>query len=613
MNDFVFPMKCLERARIFDAPLKPYRPFKTIGDRDFWEGLSEGLKTGLISEGESALNKEYPVIKATDFMAFKRTGNRVAYEDLFFEKRYMLNSLVLSECVENKGRFIDKIIDGIWSVCEESTWILPAHNSYIRNTPQDILPEVTRPIIELFSCETGAMLAMVRYLIKDSLDKISPLICDRIATELKKRIIEPYVNEHFWWMGKGSEPMCNWTPWCTSNVLLTAFLCDDLTDINVKRRIFEKAAASVDYFLKDYGDDGCCDEGAQYYRHAGLCLFSCLDILNNIAPGHFDLFFKDEKIKNIAAYIAYVHIDGPWYINFADCSPKAGRCGVREYLFAKACDLPNLKYLAASDFVKTLKESALLKDESQRLNLYYRTQSVYYAKEVCEAAGGNSLTAMTPDMYYESVGLWILRSKSFTLAVKAGDNDDSHNHNDVGSFTLFKDGHPAFVDIGVETYTGKTFSERRYEIWTMQSCYHNLPTIRGLDELPGADHKATNIEYSLDEKCANISFNIERAYPEPVALGSYERNIFFDKEKDIITLTDVSSCDDVILNFIVYEKPVINDNNIIVGNAHITLQSGQVLATETLPITDARLKTAWDHDLYRIRIKSCATTRLIIK
>ena len=42
--------------------------------------------------------------------------------------------------------------------------------------------------------------------------------------ELDARILTPYFTSHFWWMGNGAEPMCNWTSWCTQNVLLTVFL-----------------------------------------------------------------------------------------------------------------------------------------------------------------------------------------------------------------------------------------------------------------------------------------------------------------------------------------------------------------------------------------------------
>ena len=73
-------------------------------------------------------------------------------------------------------------------------------------------------------------------------------------------------------MGNGDEPMNNWTAWCTQNILLTAF------SRPTRRRspppVIAQAATSLDAFTKDYGDDGACEEGVLYYRHAGLCLFN---------------------------------------------------------------------------------------------------------------------------------------------------------------------------------------------------------------------------------------------------------------------------------------------------------------------------------------------------
>ena len=202
-------------------------------------------------------------------MDFGRNGNRVRLETIYFEKRYVLADLVLAECIEGNGRFLDDIVNGIFSICEESAWQLPAHNTYIRDTPQELLPDITRPILDLFACETGAILAVTYTLLKDSLDRIHPFICSNLLDCLKHRILLPYLKEHFWWMGQGEEPMCNWTVWCTQNILLTAFLIPEPFP-SVRQQVFHKACQSIDYFLKDYGEDGCCEEGAQYYRHAGL-------------------------------------------------------------------------------------------------------------------------------------------------------------------------------------------------------------------------------------------------------------------------------------------------------------------------------------------------------
>lgn len=577
--------------------LRDYRPFPAIEDRKSYEELPEKLRQTLISQGEAYLGYEYPSIRATDFMNFKRTGNRVAFEDLYFERRYALNSLVAAECAEDKGRFLDDIINGIFALCEESAWQLPPHNSYVRNAPQEILPDVTRPVLDLFACETGAQLACIRYLLGSRLDKVSPFLNTRIAYELERRVLIPYIHEHFWWMGKEEEPMCNWTPWCTQNVLLTVFLHGVLS--GTEKAVTLKAAESLDYFLKDYGEDGCCDEGAQYFRHAGLCLDGAADILNQVTDGAFQELYAWDKVKNIASYIFNVHVDDKYYINFADCSPVAGRAGVREFLFGRRTAQPELTLFAARDFKAA--GGNIFTDESNRLNLFYRMQTIFHYQEVMDY--DTSRTPTHRDIYYPSVGLFISRNDTFCLAVKAGDNDDSHNHNDTGSFTLYKNGRPLFVDIGVESYTAKTFSAHRYEIWTMQSCYHNLPTIEGLDQQDGAEYRARDVETAFHETESSVSMELSGAYPLKTCKKHYTRRVFFDKLKCRILLTDTTDAENVILNFITYEKPEVTADSIQLSTlARAAFSGAKLLSVEPLPITDARLQTAWDHVLYRIRL-----------
>ena len=63
--------------------------------------------------------------------------------------------------------------------------------------------------------------------------------------------------------------------------------------------------------------------------------------------------------------------------------------------------------------------------------------------------------------------------------------------------TLYRDGRPLLIDVGVETYSKKTFSPQRYEIWTMQSCWHNLPQFdpdgAKYDQQPGAAFAAADV------------------------------------------------------------------------------------------------------------------------
>ena len=43
-----------------------------------------------------------------------------------FGRRDRLHALVLAECVEDRGRFLDAIADTAWAVAEESSWTVPA-------------------------------------------------------------------------------------------------------------------------------------------------------------------------------------------------------------------------------------------------------------------------------------------------------------------------------------------------------------------------------------------------------------------------------------------------------------------------------------------------------
>ena len=604
-----------QTAEKYSGDFREFAPFPRAGHPDGYETLSPDLRKRILEEGESFLGYRYPAIYATNFMNFQRTGNRVLYEDLYFARRHALCALVTAECVERKGRFTADIVNGIFILCEESGWQLPPHNSYHRDSPQLLLPDSSRPVLDLFACETGALLACVSYLLGEKLDELSPLITARIHRELNRRIIIPYLEEHFWWMGQGDEPMCNWTAWCTQNVLITAF--SEPFDPDIRRRIFLKAAQSLDFFLKDYGEDGCCDEGAQYYRHAGLCLCNAMEVLNAVSDGAFSPLFQTEKIRNIAAYILHVHVADKYYFNFSDCSPIAGRAGVQEYLFGKYTCQPELMAFAARDFRASGGE--LYSDEVNRISLYHRFQNIVYWKEVYAFGNcGDAPERSDAGLFYPSVGLFLARSDTLALAVKAGDNADNHNHNDTGSFTLYKNGRPLFVDIGVESYTGKTFSSRRYEIWTMQSGYHNLPTLMGADQSAGEKYRATEVETSFGSR-ASISMELINAYPltghdkTGGAPLSYRRRVTLDKKEGKVTVEDTSNLPDVILNFITYEKPVLREGQFLLGDLARASFTGALplsaadsqtgSAVEVLPITDARLKKAWDHNLYRVRLR----------
>ena len=98
---------------------------------------------------------------------------------------------------------------------------------------------------------------------------------------------------------------------------------------------------------------------------------------------------------------------------------------------------------------------------------------------------------------------------------------------------------PVIIDLGVGTYNAKTFSPQRYEIWTMQSAYHNLPTINGIQQKDGKLYKAEDVFYEAGSDSAKLSMNIAAAYPENAGLVYWKRTCVLQRKSEAcITITD---------------------------------------------------------------------------
>ncbi|WNR42777.1 hypothetical protein [Paenibacillus roseipurpureus] len=82
-------------------------------------------------------------------MQYVRNGNVVHFQYKFEERRTALASLVFAECMEGAGRFIDQTMNGIWTICEESTWVIPPHMVISKASAADNLPNIADQYIDL--------------------------------------------------------------------------------------------------------------------------------------------------------------------------------------------------------------------------------------------------------------------------------------------------------------------------------------------------------------------------------------------------------------------------------------------------------------------------------
>lgn len=579
----------------------PCSEFRLFSDMEKVEFTPERMAP-VIAKAESFLDTPIPILPASVYREYKVNGNRTNYETPFFLRRDMAAYLAHAEAYEKKGRFTEKLMDAVWAIMEESSWVIPAHHY---NNPvcsyQDYLPPVYGNNychgIDLFAGTTGGMLAFVYYIAKDALDGIAPIICEKMKYMLRERIIRPFLELTPWWGGERGNRVNNWNPWIISNVLTVTALTEESTV--VREQVVNKVMDYLDNFISWYKDDGGCDEGPSYWGAAGASLFDCLELIEDISGGRLTIYDTD-IVRNIAEYIYKVNIDGTNYVNFADCPPKVPHSPSMLVRLGKKCN---------SEFLTNFgKKQAAFGDYCYSSWHFYRA-----LKDMCSPVLKPENCPMPLCSYLSDLKVMTARETTDTakgtfLAAKGGNNDEMHNHNDVGNFIIYRDGKPVLIDTGVGTYTKQTFSPERYQIWFMQSGYHNLPSFGGIDQHVGAQYASSDEVF--DESIPSFRSELAAAYPAETGVKSYVRSVRLDGGK--VTVSDsfeLNEEKDVVFHYMTARLPVRNaDGSISLPEGmRMTYTDGYACEIEEFDPIGMNTKAQWGTEkLYRIKLSTRA-------
>ena len=520
----------LVRERLL--PREAWRPYPRAHDRDAWEALPGAARERTIAAAAGHLGMEWPTLPATLFLEYQREGNRSRYEERHFARRIALTELVLGECAEGQDRFLDEIINGVWALCEESFWGVPAH-SYSPRVAERLhrgrwgsagLPDTSYPVVDLFAAETGALLAWTHYLVGDAIARALPVVTDRIEREVREKILRPFRESDDWWWLRNhpDHPTNNWNPWILSNVLAMNLLLEP--DRALREATTLRAIAGLDEFLATYHSDGGCDEGTSYWARAGGSLYDCLALLRDASGGGLDGFALP-LVREIGRYIYRMHIGGDWYVNFADGSAKVALESDLVYQFGKRIGDPRLMAQGAS---------ARRPAPAQAMRISSIARELATLFDGADLAAADDAPPLVREAWLDGVEVLTARERAGTtdglfVAAKGGHNAESHNHNDIGHLIVALDGHPILIDVGVETYSRKTFSAERYEIWTMQSAYHNLPLIDGHGQGAGRAFAAREVVATVEDERAELSLDLAGAYPAEADVRRWRRTVALER------------------------------------------------------------------------------------
>jgi hypothetical protein len=507
-------------------PLSRWEPFPRIDDRQAWEKADRETLQTCIRYAENHLDYDWPTVPATLSLLIARTGNRSEYQAVSYRKRIVLANMILAEIAENEGRFVDPVINGIWSICEESWWGASAHLPQTKEYAG--LMDVTQPFVDLYAGVTAGILAWADYFLGEKFDAVSPQIRKRIHHEVQFRILQPLMNQYHGWMGRNASGRApnNWNPWICSNWLTCALLLEK--DPATRAAMTAKALKVLDGFVNPYPEDGGCSEGPGYWGAAVGLLFQNVALLNVATSNAFDYVYEDEKFRNMGRFIYRVQISEQYAVNFADAGPRTGGANNLAYRFGKAIgDEDMMRYAAwyrgpsGADHV--------------RGHFAQDFFDLFIMDEIRNAPQG---LLLPKDVWLPVLQIAVARDRQgtaegFFVAAKGGSNNESHNHNDVGNFIVYYDGLPLLIDIGSPKYTAKTFTDRRYEIWNLCSDYHNLPTINGVTQSAGPEYRASGVTFKQGSAATEFSLDIAGAYPQTAAVNRWQRTVTLNRNKSV--------------------------------------------------------------------------------
>ena len=447
---------------------------------------------------------DIPVIKRSDYRNYQRVGDRTVPQKVDADRLEMLLLAAHAVWLKHPKADIDYLQDLLWAYCDNFTWVRAAHEDRS---------------IDLGSAKLSTLFAEIIHILGDQLEHE---VTDRLRKEIDRRTFQNFWNplDVLSW----KTVRMNWNHVCNGCVIRTALHL--VEDPRLLAHLTHGAIINLTYALDGFSDDGGCEEGPGYWSFGFGHYLYVAHALYHRTGGELNLM-EDPKVERICRYPLASNIAGRYRSTFADSGhgyiPSRVALTVNEFF-----DIPELYELCPQH-----KDGSLqLEEEDHSLAhdfALYRNQ---------KATGKTD----NRDYILEDLGQVKIRSKpgkrQMTVLTIAGHNGVPHNHNDVGSFIVYRNGKIHLVDPGGPKYRKETFGPRRYDIPYCSSYGHSIPVINGRLQEKGSQHYGTFETHNLNESDdKQIFIDMTHAYPKGT-VKSLVRTLTLGFESNSLFLQD---------------------------------------------------------------------------
>ncbi|MBO5889223.1 MAG: heparinase II/III family protein [Clostridia bacterium] len=511
-----------------------YENLKRVAETPKGKAFLEQVEKEYLStyDGKVIPANNYSLIKL-----FYKEGNRALFEKQYFDKRRRLS--ILQVLALKDERYVDALEEIMSAICDEFTWVLPAHNYNAKTQTFD------RTFIDLFSSETAFYLSETVYVFGEIL---SADIKNRVKLCVEDRIIKNFESHWYWWQ----EAETNWATVCGLGVGLSyLYLFPERYD-SVK----DKIESYFKNYLKGLDDDGYCYEGLIYWGY-GFTFFTLFyDVYVELKER--PKFLDSKKVFNIVNYPINTNMDNGVYVPFAD--------GGRRYLDINA-------YLPCFYSIKKLygdKINCPIKVDAK--NMFADSRALGFRFLLATELESEEITFLEKkSTYFKNAEVLIYKNENYSFAVKCGNNNELHNHNDVGVFQIVKNSKRLISDLGGGEYTKNYFiqSEKyKDDIFVCGSMSHSVPIVDGKFQKNGEDYYGTVLDKGEN-------------YFEIDMTGAYEKGDHFVKVRYelykngvLVKYTFNGIKDSIVFRFVSDYEPKLCGGKVNIEEMTVTEKSG---------------------------------------
>lgn len=471
-----------------------------------------------------------PPILFEGYRQFVESGSRKESEAAYFEVRKRLTALALYLLWNTNGTFhkqeVAQLNELLWSVSNEFTWCLAAHLP----CDEEGFDKDVASRIDLFAAETAATLSEI---ITMHHDLIHPFIQTHIRRRIEERTFKPFLEKEWGWETLSN----NWSAVCAGSIGIAALL---LAEKEEQQKLLPKVERAMRYYLEGFGEDGATEEGIGYWAYGFGYYTYYTAMRQELELGYTIPKELSGKLKAIAGFPQYLQMNSNTYVPFSDSMAEAAiPSGLLCYLKKEYnIEIPACPSVPSFD-----------SDHCYRFQ--HISRDLWWTEE--------ELLSETPKntAIYLADKQWLIqRNNPFYFAVKGGNNMESHNHNDVGSFLFAISGEQLLADLGAGAYTADYFGEKRYTYPHTRSYYHNVAVVANQEQRAGEYHCQV-LEVKAEADYSYITMELAQLYQIP-ELQSYRRSIISDHKEKSIILEDYYKASEAICfeeGFITVVKP----------------------------------------------------------